>query len=255
MKQVDLGKQLRVDLIVNEIIVLKDNSHPNIINFVRGHLELAGPELWIVMEYMDGGLLTDVLTFNIMTEGQIASVCRETLQALQHLHAQGVIHRDVKSDNVLLSKDGNIKITDFGFCAKLYEPGETKTSMVGTPYWMAPEVIQKKPYDHKVDVWSMGIMAIEMIDGEPPYVTEDRSRAMDLIATNGRPPIVSEDSLSARFRGFVHSALTPDPAGRPSADALLKHEFMAECVVLSELAPLVQCALAIRAEEKGRKRG
>lgn len=109
IKQMNLEQQPKKDLIINEILVMKDSSHPNIVNFIDSYL--VGGDLWVTMEYMEGGSLTDVVTFNIMTEGQIASVCRETLKGLQHLHSKGVIHRDIKSDNILLSMDGNIKLS------------------------------------------------------------------------------------------------------------------------------------------------
>lgn len=109
IKQMNLEQQPKKDLIINEILVMKDSSHPNIVNFIDSYL--CGGELWVVMEFMEGGSLTDVVTFNIMSEGQIASVCRETLKGLQHLHSKGVIHRDIKSDNILLSLDGNIKLS------------------------------------------------------------------------------------------------------------------------------------------------
>lgn len=109
IKQMNLEQQPKKDLIINEILVMKDSSHPNIVNFIDSYV--SGGELWVVMEFMEGGSLTDVVTFNIMTEGQIASVCRETLKGLQHLHSKGVIHRDIKSDNILLSNEGNIKLS------------------------------------------------------------------------------------------------------------------------------------------------
>jgi len=111
IKQMNLEQQPKKDLIINEILVMKESSHPNIVNFIDSYL--CGGELWVVMEFMEGGSLTDVVTFNIMTEGQIASVCRETLRGLQHLHSKGVIHRDIKSDNILLSMEGNIKLSTF----------------------------------------------------------------------------------------------------------------------------------------------
>ncbi len=117
IKQMNLEQQPKKDLIINEILVMKDSSHPNIVNFIDSYL-CAG-ELWVVMEFMEGGSLTDVVTFNIMTEGQIASVCRETLKGLQHLHSKGVIHRDIKSDNILLSQEGNIKLSRFFFLSRL----------------------------------------------------------------------------------------------------------------------------------------
>jgi p21-activated kinase 1 len=112
IKQMNLEQQPKKDLIINEILVMKDSSHPNIVNFIDSFLVIG--ELWVIMEFMEGGSLTDVVTFNIMSEGQIASICRETLKGLQHLHSKGVIHRDIKSDNILLSLDGNIKLSKFG---------------------------------------------------------------------------------------------------------------------------------------------
>lgn len=109
IKQMNLEQQPKKDLIINEILVMKDSSHPNIVNFIDSYL--CGGELWVVMEFMEGGSLTDVVTFNIMTEGMIASVCRETLKGLLHLHSKGVIHRDIKSDNILLSMEGSIKLS------------------------------------------------------------------------------------------------------------------------------------------------
>lgn len=251
IKQMNLEQQPKKDLIINEILVMKDSSHPNIVNFIDSYL--CSGELWVVMEYMEGGSLTDVVTFNIMTEGQIASVCRETLKGLQHLHSKGVIHRDIKSDNILLSMEGNIKLTDFGFCATINEAQNKRTTMVGTPYWMAPEVVTRKEYGRKVDIWSLGIMAIEMIEGEPPYLTESPLRALWLIATNGTPVIKDEQNLSEVFRDFLYFALKVEPDKRASAHDLLRHDFMKLCVDLEQLSPLVWAAREAKAQEKARK--
>ena len=243
IKQMGISKQPKKAMIQNELVVMKHNKHPNIVNFLDAYLVKG--DLWIVMEYMEGGSLTDVVTACILTEGQMGTICRETLKGIQFLHSRCILHRDIKSDNVLLSLKGEIKLTDFGFCAQLNDIHVKRSTMVGTPYWMAPEIVSRKGYGPKVDIWSLGIMVIEMIEGEPPYLNETPLRALYLIATNGTPKLKEPEKCSDVFKSFLDGCLRVDPDERASPTELLAHPFITKYSQPNEtLIPLVKLALA-----------
>eukprot|EP01121_Diplochlamys_sp_Union-15-3_P002969 TRINITY_DN12803_c0_g1_i1.p1 TRINITY_DN12803_c0_g1~~TRINITY_DN12803_c0_g1_i1.p1 ORF type:complete len:232 (-),score=41.40 TRINITY_DN12803_c0_g1_i1:30-725(-) len=159
-------KKANLKMLHTEITIMKKTKHPNIVGYIDSFISKDCKFIWVVMEFMDGGSLADIiLEGTLMTEKHIAYVCKEVLKALEYMHTKGRIHRDIKSDNILLRSDGSVKIADFGYSAELTPDHQKRTTIVGTPYWMAPELIDGEEYDAKVDIWSLGIMAMEMAEG------------------------------------------------------------------------------------------
>jgi len=231
-----------VKLLCTEVAIMKECVHENIIQYYDSFI-VDGNFLWVVMEYMDGGNLTDVIEqfSNVkMSEKQIAYVCNCTLKALSYIHDNHRIHRDIKSDNILLNNNGEVKIADFGYAAQLTVEKQKRNTVVGTPYWMAPELIRGNDYSFKVDIWSLGIMMMEMIEGQPPYMQFPPLRALFLRTTKGIPNLKKPDKLSPELINFYAKCLEKEVENRPDCRTLLALPFIAKSCTPQEFAPIIE---------------
>eukprot|EP01059_Diplonema_ambulator_P032148 TRINITY_DN6160_c0_g1_i2.p2 TRINITY_DN6160_c0_g1~~TRINITY_DN6160_c0_g1_i2.p2 ORF type:complete len:425 (+),score=132.01 TRINITY_DN6160_c0_g1_i2:395-1669(+) len=206
----------------NEVSMLKCCTHPNIIDYYACHRKEN--TLWIAMELMNGGKLTDVIDSGYkFNENEIAFVMHEVLKGLHYLHKTKRMHRDIKSDNILISTQGTIKLGDFGFCAMI---ATKRRTVVGTPYWMAPEVIKGLPYDYAADMWSYGILGLELCDGQPPLMNLPPKQALSYIAQHEAPKLKTRTKWSLECINFMESALVIKPNDRPTAEQLMGHPFL-----------------------------
>lgn len=226
-KKMKLSQQASKKIVINEILIMRSMKHENIVNYVDCFLDQG--VLWVIMEFIDGASLAEVIEVNKgkMTEGQIAHVCSKVLDGLIYLHGEDCIHRDIKSDNILMGLDGQIKITDFGYSAQLTEGQNKRNTTVGTTYWMAPEVISDDTdYDNKVDIWSLGIMCLECVEGEPPYMEHAPLRALFIIVSQGIPEFKRPETMSSELKDFIKTCTQMDPNNRPTSERLKKHPFL-----------------------------
>lgn len=212
-----------------EIEMLQQCSHPNVVRYLGSY---QGEEyLWIVMEYCGGGSIADLMnvTEEPLDENQIAYICREALKGLAYLHSIFKVHRDIKGGNILLTEQGEVKLGDFGVAAQLTRTMSKRNTFIGTPHWMAPEVIQESRYDGKVDVWALGVSAIEMAEGLPPRSAVHPMRVLFMISIEPAPMLEDKEKWSLIFHDFVAKCLTKDPRLRPTASEMLKHKFIDRC--------------------------
>lgn len=213
-------KEKRMNL--DEIAVLNFCNHPNIVKYYRSYI--FDNEASIIMEYMEGGSLSEAAKRFDFDESHIAFIAREICQGISYLHENKLVHRDLKSGNVMLSIKGDIKIIDFGLAISI---DKCRVHMVGSPFWMPPEMIQSKPHGFPADVWSFAICLIEMADKKPPN-RKARLKAMFTTGTVGLLPYLEESKYSDLFKDFLRQCLQQDPSQRATAQDLLKHPFISK---------------------------
>jgi STE20-like kinase len=233
-----------------EIDILTETKHPNIVELHEAFQK--DQQLWMLIEYCDGGALDSIMTEleKPLTEPQISYVCQNMCKGLLFLHKNHVIHRDLKAGNVLLTMAGGVKLADFGVSAKNKSTMQKHDTFIGTPYWMAPEVVlcetfRDNPYDFKVDVWSMGITLIEFAQMEPPNHEMSPMRVLLKIQKSDPPKLEQPSKWSKEFNDFVSTCLIKDPQKRPTCDELLKHPFI-NCTLDSK--PIRDLLLEYKAE-------
>jgi len=244
-----------------EIDILKETSScANIVRYFGCYLKEN--TYMIVMEYCEGGSVLDIMKMckKTLNEEQIQVISLHVLQGLKYLHSHRIMHRDLKAGNILLSIDGKAKLADFGVSAKLTSTIQKKNTVVGSPYWMAPEVINVQSdqdgYDFKADIWSLGITGIELAEGKPPLFDIASLRVIFLIPAREPPTLKDQSQWSHEFNNFIAKCLQKDPVKRPLVEELLEHPFVkkgiAKDYVLRQL--VLDSLPALNSERKKKER-
>ncbi|XP_031453375.1 STE20-like serine/threonine-protein kinase [Phasianus colchicus] len=230
-KVIDTKSEEELEDYMVEIDILASCDHPNIVKLLDAFY--YENNLWILIEFCAGGAVDAVMLEleRPLTEPQIKVVCRQTLEALNYLHENKIIHRDLKAGNILFTLDGDIKLADFGVSAKNTRTIQRRDSFIGTPYWMAPEVVmcetsKDRPYDYKADIWSLGITLIEMAQIEPPHHELNPMRVLLKIAKSDPPTLAQPSKWSSDFKDFLKKCLEKNVDLRWSATQLLQHPFV-----------------------------
>uniref|UniRef100_H0V7X6 non-specific serine/threonine protein kinase n=1 Tax=Cavia porcellus TaxID=10141 RepID=H0V7X6_CAVPO len=253
-KVIETKSEEELEDYIVEIEILATCDHPYIVKLLGAYY--YDGKLWIMIEFCPGGAV-DAIMLELdrgLTEPQIQVVCRQMLEALTFLHSKKIIHRDLKAGNVLMTLEGDIRLADFGVSAKNLKTLQKRDSFIGTPYWMAPEVVlcetmKDTPYDYKADIWSLGITLIEMAQIEPPHHELNPMRVLLKIAKSDPPTLLTPSKWSVEFRDFLKVALDKNPETRPSAAQLLEHPFVRSITSNKALRELVAEAKAEVMEE------
>eukprot|EP00066_Takifugu_rubripes_P020353 XP_011609619.1 PREDICTED: serine/threonine-protein kinase 10 [Takifugu rubripes] len=253
-KQIETKSEEELEDYMVEIDILAKCDHRYIVKLLDAFFH--DNKLWIMIEFCPGGAV-DATMLELdrgLTEPQIKVVCRQMLEALTYLHSMKIIHRDLKAGNILLMLDGDIKLADFGVSAKNNKTLQRRDSFIGTPYWMAPEVVmcetmKDAPYDYKADIWSLGITLIELAQIEPPHHELNPMRVLLKIAKSDPPTLEQPHKWSQDFKDFLKRALDKNPESRPSAVQLLEHPFVRSVTSNRPLRELVAEAKAEVMEE------
>jgi len=233
-----------------EIDVLKKCRCPNILSYYGTIKSNKQDELWVLMDCCDAGSVKDLMkvTLETLDEDQIGYVTMETLKGLAYLHHIKVLHLDVKSANILVTKEGGIKLADFGVSEQLQsiDVPVQATDFVGSPLFMAPEVILKQGYNHKADTWSLGITIIEMAEGRPPNTDITNMTALLQIPNRPPPKLKNQKQWSPSMNDFLSKCMVKDPTQRPAAFDMLIHPFVTDAKGPDALKSIIKEGLSLR---------
>nr|XP_010954067.2 serine/threonine-protein kinase 3 isoform X1 [Camelus bactrianus] len=246
IKQVPVESDLQE--IIKEISIMQQCDSPYVVKYYGSYFK--NTDLWIVMEYCGAGSVSDIIRLRnkTLTEDEIATILKSTLKGLEYLHFMRKIHRDIKAGNILLNTEGHAKLADFGVAGQLTDTMAKRNTVIGTPFWMAPEVIQEIGYNCVADIWSLGITSIEMAEGKPPYADIHPMRAIFMIPTNPPPTFRKPELWSDDFTDFVKKCLVKNPEQRATATQLLQHPFIKNAKPVSILRDLITEAMEIKAK-------